>query len=177
MVIAALSLGLLFIFPMWQITLLAPQYPSGISIDIWINDITGDISNFNIMNHYVGMKTITVEGFAELAYMQYIVISMMVLGVLVGIFGNRKLMMIWVACGIILGILGLYDFYMWEYDYGHNLNEHAAIKVPGMAYQPPFFGRKVLLNFIAYSYPAIGGYSIGISIFFASIAAFFMKKK
>lgn len=177
MVIAALTLGLLFVFPMWKITLLAPQYPNGISIDIWVNDITGDVSNFNIMNHYVGMKNITVEGFPELAYMQYVVWVMMGLGLILGLFGNRTTFWGWAILMVILGAIGLYDFYLWEYDYGHNLDPNAAIKVPGMAYQPPFFGRKELLNFIAYSWPSTGGYAIGFSIALAAIAAYFKRKK
>ncbi|MBS4058702.1 MAG: hypothetical protein KGZ82_15420 [Bacteroidales bacterium] len=173
MVFAVLSMGLLFVLPMWKITLLAPQYPTGISINIWINDISGDISNFNIMNHYVGMRKITTDGFPELAYMQYILIGMIILGLVTGIFGKKKHYWMWVFLMVFLGIIGLYDFYRWEYNYGHNLDPFAAIKVPGMAYQPPFFGRKELLNFIAYSYPAVGGYFVGISIFIAALAAYF----
>lgn len=50
------------------------------------------------------------------------------------------------------------DFWKWEYDYGHNLDTNAAIKVPGMTYQPPLIGFKQLLNFGAYSVPDIGGW-------------------
>jgi hypothetical protein len=50
------------------------------------------------------------------------------------------------------------DFWLWEYDYGHNLNPNAPIIVPGMSYQPPLLGFKQLLNFGAYSYPDVGGW-------------------
>jgi copper chaperone NosL len=50
------------------------------------------------------------------------------------------------------------DFYRWEYEYGHELNPDAPIKVPGMAYQPPLIGYKKLLNFGAYSIPDTGGW-------------------
>jgi hypothetical protein len=52
---------------------------------------------------------------------------------------------------------GLIDFYLWEYDYGHNLDPRAAIKIPGAAFQPPLIGYKQLLNFRAVSLPHIGG--------------------
>ena len=42
------------------------------------------------------------------------------------------------------------DFYLWEYEYGHNLDPTAPIQVPGMSYQPPLIGYKMLLNFGAY---------------------------
>src|SRR5690606_31707096 len=54
--------------------------------------------------------------------------------------------------------LGLFDFYRWGYDYGHNLDPKAAISVPGMSYQPPIIGYKSLLNFVAYSGPDSGGW-------------------
>jgi copper chaperone NosL len=54
---------------------------------------------------------------------------------------------------VVLGIAGLIDFYMWGYDYGHNLNPRAPIKVPGMSYQPPLIGCKQLLNINACSWP------------------------
>ena len=58
----------------------------------------------------------------------------------------------------------MYDFYLWEYDYGHNLSPAAPIKVPGMVYQPPLLGTKMLLNFKAISYPHWGGLALAISM-------------
>jgi copper chaperone NosL len=58
---------------------------------------------------------------------------------------------------ILVGIAGLYDFWRWEYNHGHNLSPDAPIKVPGMSYQPPLLGCKELLNITACSWPHIGG--------------------
>ena len=59
---------------------------------------------------------------------------------------------------MVLAGLSMYDFWRWEYDYGHNLDPTAPIKVPGMAYQPPLIGYKKMLNFEALSQPDIGGW-------------------
>lgn len=169
--IGVLFLLMLFVYPMWRITLEAPQYPDGITMFIWIDDITGDepgtVQNINILNHYVGMKYITVDTFPELTYFKYIVIALIISGLIVAFSANRKLYLLWLAILIILGILGIYDFYLWEYAYGHDLDPKAPIQIPGQAYQPPLFGKKELLNFVAISYPALGGISIGIADFFA----------
>ena len=41
MLAAGLALMLMFVFPLWRITLEAPQYPKGLSMFIWVNKITG----------------------------------------------------------------------------------------------------------------------------------------
>ncbi len=184
MMVGALLLLSLFALPMWQITLGAPQYPEPIGMNIWINKIAdmnpNDLKNINLMNHYIGMEEIP-EFIPEFKFFPYIVGCMVILGLLFGLSGKRKLYLTWfvMMCG--LGILGMYDFWLWEYDYGHNLDPHAAIKFVDelgspMAYQPPLIGQKTILNFVATSIPTYGAYLmfLGISL---SLFAFFIAKK
>jgi copper chaperone NosL len=124
---------------------------------IWVNKISGDLQTINGLNHYIGMKTIEPDSIKELTYMPYIVGFLALAGVLAGLTGKKKLLAAWVILFVIAGIAGGIDFYMWEYDYGTNLNPEAAIKVPGMTYQPPLIGSKQLLNFTAHSYPDTAG--------------------
>ena len=171
-----LLLLFVFVFPLWQITLYAPQYPDGINLYIWVNKITGAIQNINILNHYIGMQYIEPDSIPELKIFPYIVIGMVAIGVILGIINNKWGFLGWSTVLIILGTLGIYDFYLWEYDYGHNLDPNAPIKIPGMTYQPPLFGRKMLLNFDARSYPYWGSLFIGLSVLF-TMTAFVLKKK
>jgi copper chaperone NosL len=149
-----------FFLPIWEITLDAPQYPEGLGMNIWINKITGDLQTINGLNHYIGMKKIEPDSIKELKMMPYFLGALIALGLIAGISGKKKLLTLWVAVFIIAGAAGAIDFYMWEYDYGHNLNPEAAIKVPGMSYQPPLIGSKQLLNFTANSYPDTGGMAV-----------------
>lgn len=178
--LAGLSLAGLFLFPVWKITLEAPQYPGGISMHIWINKISGDspgtLQNINILNHYIGMQAIHPDSIPELQYFQYVVIALIALALLLAFVHKRHLLLGWAALLLILSALALFDFYLWEYDYGHNLAPDAAIKVPGMTYQPPFFGKKELLNFVAFSYPAAGSVFIGISMVLGMLACIFKTK-
>jgi copper chaperone NosL len=180
MIIGSALLLVIFLFPLWRISLDAPQFPEGINMYIWVNQVTGDdeatLQNVNILNHYIGMQKIEPDSIAELQYFPYIIIAMAIIGVLFGIVGNKKLILTWVIIMSILGILGIYDFYLWLYDYGHNLDPMAPIKVPGMVYQPPLFGSKWLLNFHAHSYPATGTYILSLSVILA-VLAFFIKGK
>lgn len=70
---------------------------------------------------------------------------------------------------VLFVILAGIDFYRWNYEYGHNLDPNAAIKVPGMAYQPPVLGYKELLNFGAYSIPDTGGWLLVTAGFLLSL--------
>ena len=179
--VAAGLLLTLFIFPMWQITLIAPQYPKGVTMYIWINKITGSeegtLQNINILNHYVGMKNIEPDAIPELKYFPIVVTAMALLGMALAFTGRWKWWMAWLALGIIGCALGLYDFYLWEYDYGHNLSSTAPIKIPGMAYQPPLIGNKLLLNFLAKSWPYIGGWFIGGTFILGGIAVWLQRKR
>ena len=172
---ASLLLGLVFMFPLWRIELIAPQYPEGLGLLIGVSDVTGikphDLQNINGLNHYIGMKAIEPDSIKELRFMPVFVGIMMLFGLVAAATGNRKLLYLWVAVMIVGSVGGLVDFWLWEYDYGHNLNPLAAIKVPGMTYQPPLIGSKQLLNFVATSWPALGGLAAMLAVGLGSITA------
>lgn len=168
MALAALLLIPLYFMPFWSIKMSAPQYPEGIGMYIHINDVTGhkrhDLQSINTLNHYIGMGEIHKEDFREFKVMPWVFGLLIALGLLAAVTGSVRLSIIWVISMILLGIIGFVDFYMWGYDYGHNLSPDAPIKVPGMSYQPPLFGCKQLLNIRACSIPHTGSIFIGLSV-------------
>jgi hypothetical protein len=167
--VASLLLAVAFIQPLWAVYLQAPQYPEGLGMLIRVNDITGmkpnDLENINNLNHYIGMKRIVPSSIPELRLMPFVVAGLMALGLAAAAVGRRWMARAWVAVFAVVALVGLADFYKWEYDYGHDLDtENAIIKIPGMNYQPPLIGTRQLLNFRATSIPAAGGYALIISL-------------
>jgi copper chaperone NosL len=156
--IVALSLVAAYFVPLWQILMWAPQYPEGLEMKIWFNTLTGEVRTISALNHYIGMRTIEVSMFPEFEYIRYVIGFLIAFGLLTAVV-NRRLMLISLL-GFILatGLGALVDFYLWGYDYGHNLNPEAPIKIEGMSYQPPLIGTKQLLNFTAFSGPDVGGW-------------------
>lgn len=165
--IAALLMVSAYFVPLWQILMWAPQYPEGLEMDIWINNITGDVKIISALNHYIGMKHIEVEMFPEFTYMIYIVGFLIVAGLVTALLNKRVVLWIFVLLLVATGVAALVDFWLWGYDYGHNLDPTAAIIVPGMSYQPPLIGTKQLLNFTAFSGPDIGGWIFMVSALLA----------
>lgn len=171
---AVLLLIPVFFVPIWKITLEAPQYPEGLGMFIMVNTIQGlnpnDLNSINGLNHYIGMKKIEPESIPELVWMPKLLTGLIVFGLVAFFFGKRSLYLVWSILFLILLAVGFYDFYLWSYDYGHNLDPHAAIKVPGMTYQPPLLGSKQLLNITAWSLPGLGGVLLGLSLIIALFA-------
>jgi copper chaperone NosL len=172
-VLSALSMIVAYYVPLWQILMWAPQYPEGLQMKIWINNITGDVKIISALNHYIGMRHIAVDMFPEFKYMVYIVAAIIFMGLLAAIINRRFMLVLFASVILAGGIAALIDFYLWGYDYGHNLDPRAPIIVPCMSYQPPLVGTKQLLNFTAYSGPDTGGWiflgagllAIGVLVF------------
>ena len=172
---AALLLLAMYVFPLWKISLDAPQYPEGLGLRIMLDSIVGekpnDLNNINNLNHYIGMKEIVPEAIPELTFMPWIIGALIAFGLLAAFSGKRYMLYAWVGVFFIVAVAGLVDFYLWEYDYGHNLNPEAAISIPGMSYQPPVIGSKKLLNFTASSWPATGGWMAILSLAIGMVLA------
>jgi copper chaperone NosL len=110
------------------------------------------------LNHYIGMKTLHAADFFEFKILPFITAGFALLFIITAFIGTSRALRFSFIAFLVFGIVAMADFWKWEYNYGHNLNPDAAIKVPGMAYQPPLIGYKQLLNFGAYSVPDIGGW-------------------
>ena len=181
LIAAGLLLLILFLKPMWSITLEAPQYPNGVTMYIHIDKINGSepgtLQNINILNHYIGMKPIEPNAIPELTIFPYIIIGFISLAILFALINNKYLMLIWPILFFVALCMGMYDFYLWEFDYGHDLDPNAAMKFDVESYQPPLFGKKVLLNFVAKSYPHVGAFAMIVSIILAFWGSFLKFKR
>jgi len=172
LIVCGISLIAVLLLPLWKIDLVAPQYPEGLRLLIYTHELAGDVDIINGLNHYIGMKTLHTKDFIEFSVLPYLVSFFALAFIGTALLGQRKYLYLLLLLFVCFGILSIYDFWRWEYNYGHNLQPNAAIVVPGMSYQPPLIGFKQLLNFGAYSFPGAGGWifiSVGVICFFLVI--------
>jgi hypothetical protein len=106
------------------------------------------------------MKHISVEMFPEFKFLGVLVGILMLVGLVTAISGRSRMLFAFTLLSYVYAVAALWDFWSWGYEYGHNLDPNAAIKVQDMSYQPPLIGYKNLLNFTAYSGPDIGAWVI-----------------
>src|SRR5215216_3873732 len=90
--IGALTMIIMYFVPAWSIYLIAPQYPEGLSMQIWLNKITGQVEIINGLNHYIGMKHIKAEMFPEFTFLVYILGFFILFGLIIAFTGSRKLL-------------------------------------------------------------------------------------
>lgn len=191
MIIGSLLLLGLFYFPLWNITLGAPQYPDPLGMNIYIDGIVGeeefDIQNIDGVNKYIGMKKIPKpEEMWEFEIFPLVIGGMAAVGVILGILAIFGVLGPWWFFGwfilmSILGFLGMCDFNNWLLDYGTDLDPNAIIKLTDpqgnpLNYKPPLLGTQQILNFTAESYPRTGAYLLFVGMLL-SLLAFFTGRK
>ncbi|MCX2718770.1 hypothetical protein [Lentiprolixibacter aurantiacus] len=188
MILGPLFLLGLYIFPLWNIMLGAPQYPDPLGMNIHIDGIRGvnefDIQNIDGLNHYIGMRTLPKdEDMWEFSAFPIIVAVMIAIGVIIGLAGffrriNYKWFLGWFFLMSVLGVMGMYDFNEWMVDYGTNLDPNAIMKLTNpdgspISYKPPLFGHVKMLNFDVTSLPATGAWLMFVGMTLTLLAGYF----
>jgi hypothetical protein len=166
-VVAALLLSAVYLFPLWTLTMYAPQYPDGLRMNIYSYKLQGgnhgqDVKEINLLNHYIGMRDLVDEDFTEFKWMPFVVGAIGLLFLRTAVHGRMAALVDIVMLYGYFAAFSLWSFGFKLYSYGHNLAPTAAVKVP--PFMPPMFGYKKLANFEVYSYPATGSYALGVVI-------------
>jgi hypothetical protein len=175
-VVAALLLSAVYLFPLWTLTMYAPQYPDGLRMNIYSYKLQGgnhgqDVKEINLLNHYIGMRDLVDEDFTEFKWMPFVVGAIGLLFLRTAVHGRMAALVDIVMLYGYFAAFSLWSFGFKLYSYGHNLAPTAAVKVP--PFMPPMFGYKKLANFEVYSYPAAGSYALGVVIVLLLVAFWF----
>ena len=161
---AGVFLLVAFFFPLWEITMLAQQFPEGIRMSIFAHKLVGgnggaDLQGINILNHYIGMREIRAQDFPEMKFIPFALGLFVLLGFRTAVFARVHQLVDLLVLFIYFGLFSLVTFYYRMYTFGHQLSPEAPFKVP--PFTPPVFGHRHIANFDVYSYPGIGTYLLG----------------
>lgn len=167
LLLAAGTLVAAVFLPLWKIHLVAPQYREGLSLHIHSHKLVGgnggqDLHEINTLNHYIGMKTLSEEDFAEMKWMPFALGVFVLLSLRAAVIGRM-------ASVIDLGVLFLYftffslgNFYYRLYSYGHTLDPKAPMTIE--PFTPVMIGSQKIANFVQTSLPQSGGLLLGAFI-------------
>ena len=132
---AAVLLAVTYLWPLWNLTMFAPQYPDGLRLDIYSYTLVGgnhgqDVKEINVLNHYIGMQPIHQSDIPDLGIMPFAMGLLILITLRVAAIGNvRDLVDHMMIVLYTLGFFGFRFVYM-LYTYGHELNPEAPVKIP-----------------------------------------------
>jgi hypothetical protein len=152
-----------YVFPLYEMTMFAPQYPEGLRLHIYSYKLEGgnggqDVKEINLLNHYIGMKDLAADDFAEFKWIPFVVGGLGLLFLRAAVLGRLADLVDVLVLYLYFGLFSLWSFAYKMYWYGHHLSPTAAVKVA--PFTPPLFGYRKLANFEVYSYPALGSYAL-----------------
>lgn len=173
-ILAVLIVPLILAFtaPLWSIYMLAPQYPEGLSLDIFAYKVEGgrdglDIQEINVLNHYIGMAPIDEVALADLDWIPFAIGVLMILTLRVAAIGDIRSL---IDLTVITGYFSVFAFGRFVYKLwvlGHNLDPKAPVTIDG--FMPAVFGTKQIANFTVTSLPELG--SIYMAVFAVGVGA------
>jgi copper chaperone NosL len=171
LVALVVPLVLSFTAPLWRISLSAPQYPAGLTMDIYAHRLDGghgghDIKEINTLNHYIGMHAIDRAELSELDWMPFAIVALALLALRCAAIGNVRML---IDLAVITGFIASYSMGRFAYRlyvYGHNLDPAAPLSIA--PFTPAILGRKQIANFATESLPQLG--TLYLTVFIAGVA-------
>ena len=176
LVLAAVLLLAVYLFPLWNMTMFAPQYPQGLRLHIYSYKLDGgnggqDVKEINVLNHYIGMAALTTESFTEFKWIPFVVGALGLLFLRAVVHGRMAGLVDVTVMFLYFAAFSLWSFGFKLFTYGHNLDRAAPVQVPG--FMPPLFGYRKIANFEVYSYPGPASYAMG-AVLLLLLAALFI---
>jgi len=150
-----------FFLPLWQLEFGAQQYPEGLEMFIYADRMEGgddgnDLTEINVLNHYIGMAVLNEENFTEFQWIPLVIGLILVLTLRSVVVGDLKSLIDLLVFMFYFSVFSLWRFWYMLSSYGHNLDPKAAVKVA--PFTPPVFGTKMVGQFTVASYPDIGSF-------------------
>ena len=173
--IAALLLIASIFFPYWKMTLQAPQYPKGLSIQAYIYKLTGDVGEIDGLNHYIGMRPLAEAAQLERS-LSIAAVSVLSLLLVAAIFIHSKYTVLLALPAILYPFIFLGDMYFWLRNFGLNLDPTAPLSNAIKPFIPPILGVGKLAQFVTIAQVQSGFYLALLASIFILIGLYFQRR-
>jgi hypothetical protein len=154
-VAAAFLLVSSIFLPYWRLTLHAPQYPKGLTVQAYVNRIEGDVGEIDGLNHYIGMRPLNEAAALEKSIAIFGVVGLALL-ILAAIFVHSRWAALLALPALLLPAIFLIDLQYWLANFGQNLDPKAALSSSIDPFVPPVLGEGVIAQFSTWAVPDAG---------------------
>jgi copper chaperone NosL len=147
------------VLPLWRISLVAPQYAEGLTLDMYAYQIVAgndgqDLAEINTLNHYIGMKPIAEADFLEMKVLPFAIGAFLLLTLRAMVVGRIISLVDLAVLFCYFGVFSLGSFVYRLYSYGHHLDPHAPMTIE--PFMPVVIGSQPIANFVQTSLPLAG---------------------
>lgn len=152
------------LLPLWRVSLVAPQYAEGLTLDMYAYRIVAgnggqDLAEINTLNHYIGMKPIMQADFLEMKVLPFAIGVFTLLALRAVLVGRIVNLVDLLALFLYFGAFSLGSFAYRLYSYGHHLDPRAPMKME--PFMPVVIGSQQIANFVQTSLPLAGTFCMG----------------
>lgn len=163
LVLVTATLSVTFLFaawfqPMWGWYLSAPQYPDGLTLSIYMDRVEGDVTEINILNHYIGMAHLEEAAQLERSLAAYGLVAISLMTLLMVFLPGRRYARLFALPAFIFPFIFVAAMYRWMYRFGHQLSPDAPVTVE--PFTPTLAGSGQIGNFSTIGMPGAGFYLV-----------------
>ncbi len=152
---AAIMLLVSLFLPWWRLTLNAPQYPAGLHVQAYVNQLKGDVSEIDGLNHYIGMRPLDEAATFERQISIYGIVGLALL-ILAAIFIHNRWAALLALPALLLPVVFLADLQFWLANFGTNLDPTAPLSSSIKPFVPPVLGKGTIGQFSTVAVPGEG---------------------
>lgn len=172
---AAFILIISMFLPYWKMTLYAPQYPQGLKVHVYVNELRGDVEEIDELNHYLGMPKLDSGGKLERNLSRFLLIALAML-LIAGVFVHNQWAGIFALPAIGFPLVMLADLKYILYKFGHSIDPTSALGSAVKPFTPPLFGKGKIGQFETISFPEAGLYLASISVIVLIVALYLHRR-
>lgn len=173
--LAAVVLFISTFFPYWRMEMEAPQYPRGLTITVYVNEVRGDVQEIDTLNHYIGMRPLSEAGEFERS-MAVIAITALVMLVIAAVFIHNPCALLLTWPVMLYPAIFLFDLWFWMQNFGLNLDETAPLSSIIEPFVPPILGVGKIAQFKTTAIWDSGLWMAGAASVLIALGIFFHRR-
>lgn len=154
--LAAAILLLVSIFlPYWELTLHAPQYPKGLTVQAYLNNLKGDVAEIDGLNHYIGMRPLGEAAQFEksISIIGAVVVALLIVA---AVFVHSRWAAVVALPALAFPAIFLLDLQFWLANFGQNLDPTAPLSSSIKPFVPRVLGTGKIAQFSTDAGPVAG---------------------
>ncbi len=157
-----------YYLPYWNLWLKAPQYPHGLKMKVYLNHVEGDTREVDLLNHYIGMRSLEDSAIKEKHYAWYVIL-LFSLGALLIFPAEHYLYRALFVPPILFFVGFIADLFYWLHRAGHDLSPDAPVHL--RPFTPRILGEGKIGQFLTF---AMFGSGFWLAVIACSILGYYI---